>query len=260
MAGIARTFDALKEAVIKEQVIKTCRKELVIFLVEREYESLEQLGQVADRFEEAHSRVGATERKDWTHKGLMVGRETTMEKLALTNITDAKKTTGGTINDVPPRKIVCYTCNKPGHISRDCRQQPKPLSVGTVTYEGVDDCPKYNDVNTAPAIVNGLQGRVLYDTGCKYLVLVAARHVTPSDITQDTVLVRYANSCEECLPIPWVDIEIPYVKGRVKAACVAALACNLVLGCRYVLPQPNPATLYRATVAAVETRAQTQNQ
>ena len=70
--------------------------------------------------------------------------------------------------------------------------------------------------------------------------------------------MRYANSCEERLPIAWVDIETPYVKGRVKAACVAALACDLVLGCRYVLPQPNPATCCRATVAAVETRAQKQ--
>ena len=34
MAGIARTFDALKEAIIKEQVIKTYRKELVIYLAE----------------------------------------------------------------------------------------------------------------------------------------------------------------------------------------------------------------------------------
>jgi transposase InsO family protein len=151
---------------------------------------------------------------------------------------------------------VCYTCNKPGHFSRDCRQQPKALTVGTITYKKADDCSKDEDVNTAPALVNGLKGRVLYDTGCKYPVLVAARHVTPSDITQDTVLVRYANSCEERLPIAWVCIETPYVKGRVKAACVAALAFDLVLGCRYVLPQPNPATCCRATVAAVETRAQ----
>ena len=39
MAGIAWTFDALKEAIIKEQVMKTYRRELVIFLAEREYES-----------------------------------------------------------------------------------------------------------------------------------------------------------------------------------------------------------------------------
>ena len=49
-AGIARTSDALKEAIIKEQVMKTYRRELVIFLAERQYKNLEQLGQVADRF------------------------------------------------------------------------------------------------------------------------------------------------------------------------------------------------------------------
>ena len=56
--------------------------------------------------------------------------------------------------------------------------------------------------------------------------------------------------------IAWVDIKTPYVMGRVKAACVAALTCDLMLGCRYVLLQPNPATCYRATVAAAETQAQ----
>ena len=71
-------------------MIKPYREELVIFLAEKEYGTLEQLGQVADRFEEAHSRweprkgkTGPTMVKD---QGLMVGRETAMEKLALTNI------------------------------------------------------------------------------------------------------------------------------------------------------------------------------
>ena len=145
---------------------------------------------MADRFEEAHSRVGATERKDRTHTGEKPetngwqGNPNGKIGTNKHNPPDAKKTTGGDISDVPPRKIVCYTCNKPGHIARDCRQQPKPLSVGTVTYEEVDDCPKYNDVNTAPAIANGLQGRVLYDTGCNYPVLIAARHVRISPRTQ----------------------------------------------------------------------------
>ena len=50
-------------------------------------------------------------------------------------------------------------------------------------------------------------------------------------------MVRYANSCEDRMPIAWVDIETPYGKKRVKVACVAALICDLVLDCRYVLLQ-----------------------
>ena len=155
--------------------MKTYRKELVVFLAEREYRTLDQLAQAADRFEEAHSHVGVPERKDRAHNGERrrtngwqgnTNGQTGMNKH---NPPDARKTTGGDISNVPPRQIVCYTCNRPGHISRDCRQQPKPLSVGTITFKGIDNCSKKNhDVNTAPALVNGLQGRVLYDTGCNY--------------------------------------------------------------------------------------------
>ena len=162
--------------------MRTYRKELVIFLAEREYETLDQLAEATNCFEEAYSRVGAPERKDRPHTSerpktngwqANYNGRSGMNKQ---NPPDAKKTTGGDISDAPPRQIVCYTCNKPGHSSCDCRQQPKPLSVGTVTYKRADDCPK--DMNTAPDLVNGLQGRVLYDTGSNYPVLVAARHVT----------------------------------------------------------------------------------
>ena len=66
MAEIKTTSEALKQAIIREQVMKTYRKELVIFLAEREYKTLDQLAQVADCFEEAHSHNGAPERKDQT--------------------------------------------------------------------------------------------------------------------------------------------------------------------------------------------------
>ena len=67
MAEIPPTYEALKEAVIREQVMKTYRKEL--FLAERQYETLNQLAEAADRFEEAHSQVGPTERNVRAHTG-----------------------------------------------------------------------------------------------------------------------------------------------------------------------------------------------
>lgn len=262
MAEIPRTFEALEEAVIREQVLKTYRKELVIFLAERQYETLNQLAEAADRFEEAHSRVGPTERNVRAHLGNRQrpnGRQGNHNWKKGNNdqdVPEAKKTSSGDNSEAPQKKVVCFNCNRPGHIARECRKPTKPLNVGTVVQKGADVHSNCHNENTAPAIVNGHVGKVLYDTGCSYPVLVLTKHVKKSDITRGTVLVRYANSCEDRLPIAWVDIETPYVKGRVKAACVAALACDLVLGCRYVLPQPNPATCYRATVAAVETRAQ----
>ena len=54
MTEIPHTYEAWKEAVIREQVMKTYRKELVIFLAERQYETLNQLAEAADRFEESY--------------------------------------------------------------------------------------------------------------------------------------------------------------------------------------------------------------
>ena len=71
-------------------------------------------------------------------------------------------------------------------------------------------------------------GKVLYDTGCSYPVLVLTKHVKKSDIIRGTVLVRYANSCEDRLPIAWVDIETPYVKKWLKRL---VLQHSLVTSC-----------------------------
>ena len=105
-------------------------------------------------------------------------------------------------------------------------------------------CSNCHDENTAPAIVNGHVGKVLYDTGCSYPVPVLTKHVNKSDITRGTVLVRYANSCEDRLPITWVDIKTPYVKEGLKRR---VLQHSLVTLCWAVdMFYRNP-TLLRAT-------------
>ena len=116
MAKIETTFEALKQAIIREQVMKTYRKELVIFLAEREYETLDPLAQAADRFQEAHSHVRAPRRKDRTHNGEKrrtngwQGNNNGQTGTNKHNPPVAKNTTDGDISDVPPRQIVCYTC------------------------------------------------------------------------------------------------------------------------------------------------------
>ena len=93
--------------------MRTYRKELVIFLAEREYETLDQLAQADDRFEEAHSRVGAPERKDRSHTSerpkangwqANYNGRSGMNKQ---NPPDAKKTTGGTPAVYPHGKVLC---------------------------------------------------------------------------------------------------------------------------------------------------------
>jgi len=240
MAKIPVTFNALKEAIIREHVIKTYRKELVIFLAEREYETLDQLAQAADRFEEAHSRVGAPERKDQPHtsersktsgwRGNNNGR-TGMDKQ---DPPDARKTTGRDINEAPSRQIVCFTCNKPGHISRNCEQRTKPLMIGSVAV--TDQTGDRGDSTSVS--VNGKTTNLLLDSGCEIPFIVHARLVRKRFYTGKKVQVRYLNGHVETLPQVSIVIDTPYVKGRVMAVVSKGMTQGLTLGGRYVEATP----------------------
>ena len=103
--------------------------------------------------------------------------------------------------------------------------------------------------------MNGKAVRALLDKGCHYPVVVHSKFVRDEDRTDEQVDVVYANGSKETLPITYVKVDCPYVRGPYKAACVPRSNHDLVLGCEYVLPQPNPATCREVTVGVVETRA-----
>ena len=60
-------------------------------------------------------------------------------------------------NSRPP--VVCYNCNKPGHISTNCpepRRLPAPSSNNSVNFVGSDSSPVFLNVPTAVAVCKGL--------------------------------------------------------------------------------------------------------
>ena len=215
---------------------------------------MNEIGETADRFELAHAHSIPNDRKD-RYPNSNTQKQNGGKGDGPRKANAEKSSTGD--HQVGPRDtITCFRCNKKGHFQRDCPQPMKALGVGAVTQV----CPSYGcsdlPANTAPAVVNGHRGFVLYDTGCAYPVLVRTRYVRPTDHTKETVLVQYANCAEEQLPIAWVELDTPYMSGRVKAACMTSLSHDVVLGCKYVLPQPNPETCREAAVVAAVTRAQ----
>ena len=66
MSGTERSYEWVREIMLKEHVLSTYRKELTVFLAERELKTLEEIGTVAERYEEAHARTSTSERKDRT--------------------------------------------------------------------------------------------------------------------------------------------------------------------------------------------------
>ena len=51
-----RTFDGIKDMIVKEQFIDSCPKDLAIHLRERAPETLAQIAKIADQYLEAHGK------------------------------------------------------------------------------------------------------------------------------------------------------------------------------------------------------------
>ena len=260
------TYEGLREEVLKEQVLGTYRKDLLVFLAERKLLTLDEIGEMAERYELAHSntthghgrershymdrgrKVGPTDRpRDDRRKPDGVGRDY--------NPGEGKGSGAGRTSPRPKGKVVCYGCRKPGHILRDCKKVRQP-QVNSVSVLGSMKSFPVSTGNTAQGLVNGYRVTLLYDTGCSYPALVSAKYCRPEDYTGRTIAVKFANCTEAILPVVMIDLESSYVRGRIEAACMEGLSHDLILGCRYVLPQPNPVYGAPVPVASVTTRAQ----
>jgi hypothetical protein len=60
MAEVERSYDGLREVILKEHVLSTYRRELTVFLAEREHRTLEEIASMAERYEQAHSKSGSS--------------------------------------------------------------------------------------------------------------------------------------------------------------------------------------------------------
>lgn len=76
------------------------------------------------------------------------------------------------------------------------------------------------------------------------------------NFTNEFMQVKYANSTRNSLPDTMANVDTPYVKGGIAAACFTGLSNDIILGYRYVLLRPNPETCTPVNVATVETRSQ----
>ena len=56
LSDTARTFDGLKDLIVKEQFIDSCPKDLAINLRERAPETLAKIANIADQYLEAHGK------------------------------------------------------------------------------------------------------------------------------------------------------------------------------------------------------------
>ena len=240
LEGCGESFDRLRELMIREQIMATYRKELKVFIAERETESLEAIAKVADRYEQAHRddrtsrpaprnldttpkpQVGESEEQ--TSKGNAPQDQNKPKPSAQ----EAKK--GWVLGGA--RGVQCHWCSEVGHIKRDC---PKRKIAACVHARR---SPSEKAKNVTHIRVNGQEVECLLDTGASLPALVDSSLVNQSDLLDENIWVQYANSSSQSLPLAEIIVDSPYVSGKIVAAVSEKALYPVTLGLEYVRPVP----------------------
>ncbi|XP_040072714.1 uncharacterized protein LOC120844827 [Ixodes scapularis] len=267
IAGVERTFEALRDKVLVEQFLQSCSSRLSVFLRERDCHTLEEVASKADLYLEAQIPTGAIKPK--------------VEELAKKSSTEdtERAARGGS-----RKTIRCFLCNKVGHKAENCRSRPstsKTLTCWSCGRTGhrantcgstLDNRPQASCVWTVPShtrcteadesyvtlqdgakipVVNAAVGRapkflvenmpvvegrlgdrkitVLRDTGCN-TVVVRKEMIPPESFTGTLSPVFLLDRTVRYVPEAEILVRTPYFTGKVMAKCLSNPLYDLVLG------------------------------
>ena len=121
LSNTERSFEGLKDLIVKEQFIDSCPKELAIHLRERAPESLVQIAKIADQYLEAHGKhlFSPASRKPVV---LPQKEETRNQQSDSTMVVCFKcNARGHRAVNCPSLIKKCFMCGKQGHEARNCR-------------------------------------------------------------------------------------------------------------------------------------------
>ena len=210
LSNTERSFEGLKDLIVKEQFIDSCPKELAIHLRERATETLVQIAKIADQYLEAHGKhlFSPASRKPVVPPQK---EETKNQQNDSTTVVCFKcNARGHKAVNRPSLVKKCFMCGKQGHEARNCRSG-KQRSGG-------------QNRNSLPV----QRGQV--SAGC----LVKPPEVKPTEeeiracIKDDKLLLAngkkipiVSNACLEPLAGDW--LKMPVVKGRVGEKTVDVL-------------------------------------
>ncbi|KAK3596895.1 hypothetical protein CHS0354_031672 [Potamilus streckersoni] len=231
MAEVERSYDGLRDVILKEHVLSTYRRESLVW--RRDTSRRAQRMDVLKILTDGKAGGGSTG-KDDTHRP---GQALSM----------------GLAGRRGPSSF--YNCKCLGHFARDCFKGRK-TQVNTIARKTCETEASCSPANLAFATVNGEGATLLYNTGCSVSALVDKKYVKPGDYIGEVIEVQYANSACDSLPVAVIDFDLPYMKGKAGASCLEGLLHDVILGCRYVFPQPNPETSTSKRMSAIETRSQ----
>ena len=219
LSNTERSFDGLKDLIVKEQFIDACRKEVAIHLRERARETLVQIAKIANQYLEAHGKhLFSSGSKKRQVQPKAENTKTTQSDATALQCYKCNARGHKAIN-CPTLARRCFLCGKHGREARNCRsgrrksggqgKDGNPVQRGQLSAGCLVKSP---DLNATPAEVKSYiqNDQLLLACGKKVPLL--------------------SNACVE--PLTGVRSEIPVVKGRVGEKTVDVLrdtCCSGVL-------------------------------
>ncbi|XP_033745582.1 uncharacterized protein LOC117331096 [Pecten maximus] len=256
MSGTASTFDALKDFVVKDQVLQTCGHDLTLFIKEWTPKTLAEMTEMADQYAEARGNPTNLVKPKFT--GSKHSRGGNRAQVADGKSSDKKdvKVSGSNIRH-------CYICKKTDHLANRCPKRDSNkvgvVDVETSTGHAPVSC---GAAGVKMPVVMGYVGNhrisVLRDSGCGKAVVMKSL-VSPEEMTGKVEACKLADGTVLHLSTARIMVDTPYYTGRVEAWVMETPIYDLMLGNMVnVRPAEEPDSAWEHTqeASAVQTRAQ----
>ena len=262
MTGIDKTYEALYDFMVAEQMLAGSCKELQVYLKEKELVTTKDIISSANAYRSAHQgkdlarkgiitlansnsqsaaaadqftpsanrnqrggRQGFGQRGGSNHRGGSRGGYSNQSQR--TSSQDHKQASQDRNFKQDTNRKKCTFCGRNNHIKEDCNYFKKHNASAAVTPLLGSACAA--NVPTARGKVNGQPAIIMRDTGAS--VAGVRRSFVPEDqILQETITVQMFDGAVKEFPTAKVEVRSPFFTGNVIACVIDAPPYDLVLG------------------------------
>lgn len=192
LAEVEMSVSNLIDFWVKEQFLNTCSKDLATFLRERKLKDLTTMTTLAETYLDAHGSKSG-QNSGFSTAPLRTKQETREKHQRHDHLGKSGTQNGQTFLR---NKRLCYICDKPGHIAKDCHRRMKAAGFGkTSQFQGKW---RSDQQRQEPASNNPNQGK---SSGGQSQVGVSTQGGCNSETNHSTLTCKAhgRNLCPDCL-------------------------------------------------------------